>query len=125
MTLSRIVTALLMVLMLVSGPSVGAIPGHGSLQHASATVSEGLDCGTQVAMMGASGQLMAGGCGSVAQSHCMISVQQCTSLPVAGLPSPLQLPSESSVVRRLFPHTAILYQSPLLDVLTPPPDLLS
>ncbi|EMP54687.1 hypothetical protein MSNKSG1_15297 [Marinobacter santoriniensis NKSG1] len=125
MTLSRIVTGLLIILMLVSGPSVGAIPGHGSLQHASSTASQGQGCGAQATRLDSRNQWMWGGCESLEQSHCMISVQQCMSLSVAGLLSPLQLPSGASSDGERLPHTTIIYQSPLLEVLTPPPDLLS
>lgn len=122
MTLSRIVTALLMILMLVSGPSVGAITGHGSLP---STVSEVPDCGAQVARLDSRSQVVTVGCEEFEQSHCMISVQQCMSLPVAGLLSSPGLPSGPLSDGKRLPHTITIYQSPVLEVLTPPPDLLS
>lgn len=125
MSARQLIAALLSILLLAGGPSVGAVPVQSG--HAGMVATEAVGCGGPVHESAAESDPMAPmDCNEPKQSQCRISAApQCSFVlvfgPVAGaLRAPVQVADQFIAM----PAWAG-YQNPIPEVLTPPPDFLS
>jgi hypothetical protein len=123
MRVRQLIAAFLSILLLAGGPAVGAVPEPNG--HSSVAMTQITDCGDLGHETSGSAGEAAGACNEPQQSHCLLSAPHCSFTFVYGVVGgfPATLPK----VRDLFAPSAVrtAYQSPIPEVLTPPPNLLS
>lgn len=116
MGIRQLIATFLSILLLAGGPTVEAVPELDSFSEMSTI--EGANCGDL-------GREASVNCNDLQQSHCLLSAPHCSFTFVYGVVGgfPATLPK----VRDLFTPSAVrtAYQSPIPEVLTPPPNLLS
>lgn len=123
MRVRQLIAAFLGILLLAGNPAVGSVSepnGHSNL-----AMTEIADCGDLRHETSRAAGDASSDCNEPQQSHCLLSAPHCSFTFVYGVVGGSQatLPK----VRDLFAPSAVrtAYQSPIPEVLTPPPDLLS
>ena len=119
----QLIAALLSILLLVGGSAEGFASMAGAMQN------NGVECDQTVHVdagkMGLDEPDMPTDCNSLQQATCCLSSAHCASMSVFGITAwlslpPLQLSPEVKAV-----PTWTVYQNPIADVLTPPPNALA
>lgn len=125
----KIICGLLSLLLIVSVQAAASMQGMPPGEATSAVSEMSGDCGRWASDHG-SGELnsttgsdMSAGCADLGTEVCMMSVGQCVITPAFATSPSLAFSEPRS--HAVPPGLVSAYQSPLLDVITPPPDFFS